>query len=236
MSSQVRWACVTGVPRRHTQRQRRDHRAVGPRQPWTSRLPLQHRKLMRSSRISGSLAASERANSASPPTSRQAIRYPRCKPTVVVSPTNRHTRRSPPYAEFPAPTPATRRAQRRGVHVVVAHPVGGKRVEVRRRDRAAVAAEVPEAGVVEDNQQHLRQAGLGPHRPGWTRPSSGRSRRGNAVPGRYSFNTMPASWVAGAVAQPEQHVSGPHHLTLCGWIPPALVPGEAGATGSCSRR
>ena len=59
---------------------------------------------------------------------------------------------------------AARRAQRRGVHVVVAQAVGGERVEVRRLDRAAVAAEVAEAGVVQDDEEHVGGALLGAHR------------------------------------------------------------------------
>ena len=59
---------------------------------------------------------------------------------------------------------AARRAERRGVHVVEAQAVGGERVEVRRLDRAAVAAEVAEAGVVEDDEEHVGGALLGAHR------------------------------------------------------------------------
>ena len=79
-----------------------------------------------------------------------------------------------------------RRAQRRRVHVVVAQPIGGQAVQVRRRDRAAVAAELAETGVVEHDEQHVRRALRRPHRapatPVSTRQPSGRSRRGTRRP------------------------------------------------------
>ena len=53
---------------------------------------------------------------------------------------------------------AARRAQRRRVHVVEAQAVRRERVEGRRLDRAAVAAELPEPRVVEDDEQHVRGA------------------------------------------------------------------------------
>ena len=53
---------------------------------------------------------------------------------------------------------AARRAQRRRVHVAVPQAVGGEGVEVRRRDRAAVAAQLAEPGVVEDDEQDVRGA------------------------------------------------------------------------------
>ena len=52
-----------------------------------------------------------------------------------------------------------RRAQRGRVHVGVAQPVRRERVEVRRRDRAAVAAQLPEADVVEHDHQDVGRAG-----------------------------------------------------------------------------
>ena len=66
---------------------------------------------------------------------------------------------------------SARRAQRGGVHVVVAQPVGGDRVEVRRLDRAAEAAQLPEPGVVEHDEQHVGCALRRPlrHEPGRAR-------------------------------------------------------------------
>ena len=58
-----------------------------------------------------------------------------------------------------------RRAQRRGVHVGVQQAAGGQRVEIRRRDRAAVAAELPEPGVIQHDEQHIRRASGRPQRP-----------------------------------------------------------------------
>ena len=64
-----------------------------------------------------------------------------------------------------------RRAQRRRVHVVVAQPLGRDPVQVRRPDRAPVAAELTEAGVVEHDEQHVRRTlgGANRRRPGRTR-------------------------------------------------------------------
>ena len=61
---------------------------------------------------------------------------------------------------------ARRRAQRRGVHVGVAQPVLRQPVEVGRVDRRAVATELPVAGVVEHDEEHVRRAGCRPHRRG----------------------------------------------------------------------
>ena len=66
---------------------------------------------------------------------------------------------------------AAGRAQRRGVHVVVAQARCGQGIEVRRLDRAAVATEMPEAGVVEDDHQHVRRTR---HRTGRLRPGGRR--------------------------------------------------------------
>ena len=57
-----------------------------------------------------------------------------------------------------------RRAQRGRVHVVVAQAVRGERVEAGRRDRAAVTAQLPEPGVIQHDEQHVRRALAGPHR------------------------------------------------------------------------
>ena len=88
---------------------------------------------------------------------------------------------------------ARRRAQRRRVHVVVAQPVGRQRVEVRRLDRAAVAAEMPEAGVVEHDEQHVRRAcfaRLGAGHAGCETSKVRPMTPGNAVPGSYSLRDM----------------------------------------------
>ena len=58
-----------------------------------------------------------------------------------------------------------RRAQRRGVHVRVQQPARGQRVQVRRRDRAAVTAELPESGVIQHDEQHVRRARRRAQRP-----------------------------------------------------------------------
>ncbi len=57
-----------------------------------------------------------------------------------------------------------RRAQRRRVHVVVAQAVRRERVEAGRLDRAAVAAELAEPGVVKHDEQHIGCALARPHR------------------------------------------------------------------------
>ena len=68
-------------------------------------------------------------------------------------------------------TGAARRAERRRVHVRVAQPASGETVEVRCLDRAPVAAELAEAGVVQNDEEHIRGALLGPH---LRRPRRGR--------------------------------------------------------------
>ena len=55
-------------------------------------------------------------------------------------------------------TRARRRTQRRRVHVAVSEPIGRERVEIGGSDRAAVAAEVAEAGVIKDDEEHVRRA------------------------------------------------------------------------------
>src|SRR5215475_15711765 len=59
------------------------------------------------------------------------------------------------------------RAQRGGVHVVVAQPVGGQRIQMGCVDRTAVAAELTEASVVEDDEQDVWRT---PPRPPGRRP------------------------------------------------------------------
>ena len=63
---------------------------------------------------------------------------------------------------------ARRRTERRGVHVVEAQAVGRQGIEVGGGDRAAVATELPEARVIEHQEQHIGGPLLGPvgHRPG----------------------------------------------------------------------
>ena len=56
------------------------------------------------------------------------------------------------------------RAQRGGVHVRVQQAVCGQRVDVRRGDRASIAAEVTEPHVVDDDEQDVRRARLGARR------------------------------------------------------------------------
>ena len=63
---------------------------------------------------------------------------------------------------------AARRAERRRVHVVVAQAALGQAVEVRRRDRAAIAPELTEPRVVQHDEQHVRRALRRPHRS-WPR-------------------------------------------------------------------
>ena len=68
------------------------------------------------------------------------------------------------------------RAQRRGVHVVVAQAARREAVQVRGLDRAPEAAELPEARVVQDDEQHVGRALSGPQaapaKPDWTRRTS----------------------------------------------------------------
>jgi hypothetical protein len=63
-----------------------------------------------------------------------------------------------------------RRAQRRGVHVVVAQATLGQAVHVGRLDGAAVAAELAVPGVIQHNEQYAGHAFPGAHGfgPGWT--------------------------------------------------------------------
>ena len=61
---------------------------------------------------------------------------------------------------------AGRRAQRRRVHVGVQQAVRGELVDVGRPDRRAEAAELPEAGIVDHDEQHV----------GGTRPGANRLR------------------------------------------------------------
>ena len=56
------------------------------------------------------------------------------------------------------------RTQRGRVHVAVAQAVRRDRIEARCRDRAAVAAQLPEPGVIQNDEQHIRRALAGPHR------------------------------------------------------------------------
>ena len=82
-----------------------------------------------------------------------------------------------------------RRAQRGRVHVVIAQAVRRERVEVRRRDRAAVTAQLAEPRVIQHDEQHVRRALAGPHRAGQAGVDSSAVRPitpGNAAPGSYS--------------------------------------------------
>ena len=99
-----------------------------------------------------------------------------------------------------------RRTQRRGVHAVVAQPAGRERVQMRRGDRTPVTAELPEPGVVQNNEQHIGRSGNRPHR---LRPRRRRLVGGPAHPAREGR------------ARPilaERHGSGPPaaHLALTG--------------------
>ena len=51
-----------------------------------------------------------------------------------------------------------RRAQRRRVHVAVPQAVRRERIETGRRDRAAVTAQLPEPGVIQYDEHHIRRA------------------------------------------------------------------------------
>ena len=59
-----------------------------------------------------------------------------------------------------------RGAQRRGVHVVVQQAPSGQRVQVRRRDRAAVTAQLPVPNIIQHNDHYIRRSGVRPQRPG----------------------------------------------------------------------
>ena len=114
---------------------------------------------------------------------------------------------------------AARRAQRRRVHVVVAQAVGGERVEVRRRDRAAVAAEVAEPGVVEDDEQHVRRAlrrRIGAGHAGLDSSVVRPMTPGNAAPALYSTIaislTLPRS-VSSILAATKPLVAQPQRLS-----------------------
>ena len=50
------------------------------------------------------------------------------------------------------------------MHVAVAHAARGKAVEIGRGDGAAVAAQLPEAGVVEDDEEDVGRAIASPQR------------------------------------------------------------------------
>ena len=66
---------------------------------------------------------------------------------------------------------ARRRAQRRGVHAVVAQTAGRERVQMRGGDRTPVAAELTEPGVVQNDEQDVGGPGDRPDRlrPRWAR-------------------------------------------------------------------
>ena len=84
-----------------------------------------------------------------------------------------------------------RRAQRRGVHVVIQQAPRGQRVDVRRRDRAAVTAELPEPVSSSTMNSTFGEPGVCPQRPGHAGLDSSVVRPitpGNAVPGSYSFS------------------------------------------------
>ncbi len=70
---------------------------------------------------------------------------------------------------------ARRRTERGRVHVVVAEAICGKCVDVRRFDWAAVAAEVPEARIVQHDEEHVGRTLLRPvrRRPGRLRDVHG---------------------------------------------------------------
>src|SRR3954469_13150873 len=57
---------------------------------------------------------------------------------------------------------ARRRAQRRRVHPRIAQTLRGQRIDVRRRDRAPVASELPESRVIEHDGEHIRRTLLRP--------------------------------------------------------------------------
>ncbi|MGB5844988.1 MAG: hypothetical protein WBG94_11125 [Anaerolineales bacterium] len=63
------------------------------------------------------------------------------------------------------------RTQGGGVHIVVTHPACRQAVQVGGGDGAAVAAQVPKAGVVQDDEQDIGRALLSAvgFRPGWLR-------------------------------------------------------------------
>jgi hypothetical protein len=44
------------------------------------------------------------------------------------------------------------------VHIAVSQPVGGKRIQIGCVDWTAVTTKVTEAGVVKDDEQHVRRA------------------------------------------------------------------------------
>ena len=79
------------------------------------------------------------------------------------------------------------------MHVVVAQAVRRQSVQVRGLDRAAEAAQVPEAGVVEDDEKNVR-------RPSFARLGSGQAgdetsavrpmTPGNVVPDLYSLSAI----------------------------------------------
>ncbi len=82
----------------------------------------------------------------------------------------------------------TRRAQRRGVHVVVPQAVGRDRVEVRRGNGAPEATEIAEPGVIQHDHHNVGRSGAC---PGRRRPSRAR------FLGRTTDDTgkRPALWI-----------------------------------------
>ena len=81
------------------------------------------------------------------------------------------------------------RAQCCRVHVAVAQPVRGERVEAGGLDRAAVTAQLAEPRVIQHDEQHIRRALAGPHRAGQAGVDSSAVRPitpGNAAPCSYS--------------------------------------------------
>ncbi len=119
-----------------------------------------------------------------------------------------------------------RRAQRRGVHVVIQQPARGQGVQVRRGDRAAITAQLPEPGVIQHDEQDVRRTLLRPQRPRPRRarlirrpPNNPRKRRTRLILGqphrpssiRHRLPT-PAKPIPGALPSPGTGDLGRHVL------------------------
>jgi hypothetical protein len=76
------------------------------------------------------------------------------------------------------------RAQRRRVHIRIQQATSGQRIQVRRRDRAAITAQLPKTGVIQHDYQHVRGPGRG--HAGLDSSAVRPITPGNAIPGSYS--------------------------------------------------
>ncbi len=143
---------------------------------------------------------------------------------------------------------AARRTERCRVHVVEAEPFGRERVEVRRGDRAPVAPELAEPGVVENDEQDIRGAlarsrGRRPRRGRLVRGAADHTRECGACGvfddghSRSSLHSVAGASVVSAATRGIDHAE-PEATVLRHTMPaPGPVsPRQVGGSRSCGRR